>query len=192
MIATAHCDESTALSDCLHVDSSCLDWRSRTRPAEPTRSESSLYADVCARCHGSDGRESSKTPVADLTSPAVQLRMDAQLFQAIHDGKSNTAMGAWKYALSDEEIRDVLSFVRTLELLRDDRKALVPFCRTAVGGYYPRTWLVVRDGMDHIPDRPERNWHPRPFRDPSPYRPARSCRNFPSASNSSMISPATW
>ena len=79
---------------------------------------SSLYADVCARCHGTDGKGEEytkfKTPVADLTSPAVQLRMDAQLFQAIHDGKSNTAMGAWKYALSDEEIRDVLSFVRTL------------------------------------------------------------------------------
>ena len=50
----------------------------------------------------------------DLTSPAVQDRTDASLFKRIHDGKANTAMGAWSYALSDDEIGDVLAYVRTL------------------------------------------------------------------------------
>ena len=34
--------------------------------------------------------------------------------QRIHDGKPNTAMGAWSYALSDDEIWVVLAYVRTL------------------------------------------------------------------------------
>jgi mono/diheme cytochrome c family protein len=53
-------------------------------------------------------------PPADLTSDAVQNKLDATLFKRIHDGKANTAMGAWSYALSDDEIWDVLAYVRTL------------------------------------------------------------------------------
>jgi mono/diheme cytochrome c family protein len=52
-------------------------------------------------------------PVADLTSPAVQGKLDARLFKSVHDGKPNTAMGAWREALSDDEIWDALAYVRT-------------------------------------------------------------------------------
>jgi hypothetical protein len=51
-------------------------------------------------------------PVADLTSPAVQ-KLDARLFKSVHDGRPNTAMGAWREALSDE-IWDALAYIRTL------------------------------------------------------------------------------
>ena len=100
----------------------CLAWAMpaqsvSTVGADPKRGRS-VYAEVCARCHGVDGKGDGYTkftpPPADLTSPAVQNKLDVQLFRAIHEGKPNTAMGAWKYALSDEEIGDVLSFVRTL------------------------------------------------------------------------------
>lgn len=53
-------------------------------------------------------------PVADLTSPAVQGKLDARLCKSVHDGKPNAAMGAWREALSDDEIWDVLAYVRTL------------------------------------------------------------------------------
>lgn len=53
-------------------------------------------------------------PAADLTSPAVQSKLDARLFKIVHDGKANTAMGAWREALTDDEIWDVLAYVRTL------------------------------------------------------------------------------
>jgi hypothetical protein len=39
-------------------------------------------------------------PVADLTSLAVQGKLDARLFKSVHDGKPNTAMGAWRESLS--------------------------------------------------------------------------------------------
>ena len=53
-------------------------------------------------------------PVADLTSPAVQGKLDARLFRSVHDGKLNAAMGAWRESLADDEIWDALAYVRTL------------------------------------------------------------------------------
>lgn len=76
-----------------------------------------IYVNTCILCHGIDGKGvrglTFVPPPADLTSPEVQNRLDGTLFRRIHDGKPNTAMGAWKHALSDEEIWDVLAYVRT-------------------------------------------------------------------------------
>ena len=77
-----------------------------------------LYSTICIRCHGVDGKGGGKMkftpPAADLTSQAVQGKLDARLFKIVHDGKSNTAMGAWREALTDDEIWDVLAYVRRL------------------------------------------------------------------------------
>lgn len=77
-----------------------------------------IYSIICIRCHGIDGKGAMDVklvpPPADLTSAAIQNRLDGTLFKRIHDGKPNTAMGAWKHALSDDEIWDVLAYVRTL------------------------------------------------------------------------------
>ena len=77
-----------------------------------------IYVNTCIRCHGIDGKGAQGIklvpPPADLSSSSVQNRLDGTLFRRIHEGKPNTAMGAWKHALSDEEIWDVLAYVRTL------------------------------------------------------------------------------
>lgn len=79
-----------------------------------------IYVNTCILCHGIDGKGvrglQFVPPPADLTSLAVQGRLDGSLFRRIHDGKPNTVMGAWKHALSDEEIWDVLAYVRTFRL----------------------------------------------------------------------------
>jgi mono/diheme cytochrome c family protein len=72
-----------------------------------------IYLEVCKSCHGLDGKGPGgmkfTPPAADLTSAAVQSKLNSGLYKSIHDGRSNTAMGAWKYALSDDEIREVIS-----------------------------------------------------------------------------------
>lgn len=77
-----------------------------------------IYVNTCMRCHGLDGKGKTDVnlvpPPADLTSAVVQGRLDGSLFRRIHEGKPNTAMGAWQHALSDEEIWDVVAYVRTL------------------------------------------------------------------------------
>ncbi len=89
-----------------------------TAPQHDVVSGRIIYSTICIRCHGIDGKgEGQMTftpPVADLTSPAVQSKLDARLFKSVHDGKANTAMGAWREVLSDDEIWDVLAYVRTL------------------------------------------------------------------------------
>jgi mono/diheme cytochrome c family protein len=76
-----------------------------------------IYLDVCKSCHGLDGKGPGMMkftpPAADLTSREVQAKLDSGLYKSIHEGRANTAMGAWKYALSDDEIRDVISYVRS-------------------------------------------------------------------------------
>jgi mono/diheme cytochrome c family protein len=75
-----------------------------------------VYKAKCLTCHAKDG--SGNTPVgkslqsADLRSPEVQKKPDAELTEAIAEGKGN--MPAFKTLLSEEEIHSVLGYVRTL------------------------------------------------------------------------------
>ena len=76
-----------------------------------------IYLEVCKTCHGLDGRGPGdmkfSPPAADLTSPQVQTKLDSRLYNPIHEGRANTAMGAWKYELDTKEVLDVLAYVRT-------------------------------------------------------------------------------
>lgn len=76
-----------------------------------------IYSELCKTCHGLDGKGTGvmnfTPPAADLTSRQVQAKLDSGLYNSIHEGRANTAMGAWKYALSEEEILNVLAYVRT-------------------------------------------------------------------------------
>ena len=79
-----------------------------SQPERDVLSGRVIYSTICIRCHGIDGKGNGQMkftpPVADLTSPAVQEKLDARLFKSVHDGKPNTAMGAWRESLSDDEI----------------------------------------------------------------------------------------
>lgn len=89
-----------------------------SQPERDVLSGRVIFSTICVRCHGIDGKGQGQMkftpPVADLTSPAIQGKLDARLFKSVHDGKPNTAMGAWREALSDDEIWDALAYVRTL------------------------------------------------------------------------------
>jgi mono/diheme cytochrome c family protein len=89
-----------------------------SQPERDVMSGRVIYSTICIRCHGvegkGDGQMKFTPPVADLTSLAIQGKLDARLFKSVHDGKSNTAMGAWRESLTDDEIWDVLAHVRTL------------------------------------------------------------------------------
>ena len=91
----------------------------RSRPGSAAAEDSAgvnVYKAKCLTCHAKDG--SGDTPVgkslqsADLRSPEVQKKSDADLTESISEGKGN--MPSFKTMLSEDEIHSVLGYVRTL------------------------------------------------------------------------------
>jgi mono/diheme cytochrome c family protein len=77
----------------------------------------------CAQCHGPDGKANTKMGkmlnAKDLTDPKVQAEFtDAKATQSIKEGvKQNgkTTMKAFGGKLSDDEIKALVAYVRTLK-----------------------------------------------------------------------------
>ena len=76
-----------------------------------------VYKAKCATCHGPDGKGETgmgKTlKLRSLGSADVQKITDADLTKVIADGKGK--MPAYKGKLSDDEIKAVVAFIRTLK-----------------------------------------------------------------------------
>lgn len=90
-----------------------------TAGGEPPSKGRTIFVNVCARCHGVTGTGHGAMmkwtpPVPDLTSSEVQSKLDAALFHRIHEGRPDSAMGAWKTTLSEDDVGAVLAYVRTL------------------------------------------------------------------------------
>lgn len=65
----------------------------------------------CAMCHGADGK-GGKMGTRDFASPDVKAETDAQLTQIITKGKGK--MPAYEGKLKDTEIKDLVTYVRSL------------------------------------------------------------------------------
>lgn len=88
-------------------------------PGDSTAKGMSLYKEHCMVCHGPKGKGDGylrlNPPPADLSGSSVIKKSDGELMRTIHEGRPNTAMGAWKWVLSEAETRDVVAYVRTLD-----------------------------------------------------------------------------
>ena len=81
------------------------------------------WANNCAQCHGADGKAGTKMGkmlnAKDLTDPKVQAEFtDAKATQSIKEGvKQNgkTTMKAFGGKLTDDEIKALVAYVRTLK-----------------------------------------------------------------------------
>ncbi len=73
-----------------------------------------IFKAKCAMCHGADGsKENPGMGVKPLSGADVQKQSDADLTAAVTKGKGK--MPAYAGKLSDEEIKAVVAFVRTLK-----------------------------------------------------------------------------
>jgi mono/diheme cytochrome c family protein len=79
-----------------------------------------IYERQCGVCHGGQGKgdgpasKMMKPPAADLTGLKVKDKPDAELFQTIQNGRPPSAMSAFKGQLSDQQIHDVVAYIRSL------------------------------------------------------------------------------
>lgn len=87
------------------------------KPAEPRTQGERVYLHHCAVCHGETGKGEGyaglNPPPADLGSARVQTQLAPQLIKTVHEGRPDTAMGAWRHALSEQEIEEVVAHLRT-------------------------------------------------------------------------------
>jgi mono/diheme cytochrome c family protein len=88
-------------------------------PGDPVKGKAT-YERLCVTCHGAQGKgdgPASKMltpPPADLSSPKIKNKPDGDLLQAIQNGRPPATMPAFKGQLSEQQIHDVLAFVRSL------------------------------------------------------------------------------
>lgn len=77
-----------------------------------------LFQKNCAFCHGADATGKNwigsfmEPHARDLTNTNITHRDDELLKQIIRDGLSETSMPAWKHVLNDEQIHDIISYIK--------------------------------------------------------------------------------
>jgi cbb3-type cytochrome c oxidase subunit III len=75
-----------------------------------------LFKQKCAMCHGGDGKGYSALKTPDFTDPKVQASLtDKQLTDTIKNGKPGTSMPPFKDSLSDDQIKALISYIRSLK-----------------------------------------------------------------------------
>jgi mono/diheme cytochrome c family protein len=90
-----------------------------TASADPVVRGKVVYMARCALCHGPEGKGDGPAAAALNPKPRnhtdgayMNAQTDEQLLNVIHNGKGG--MPAWKAVLSEQEMQDVLKYVRTL------------------------------------------------------------------------------
>lgn len=72
-----------------------------------------VFAANCARCHGMTGHGENDARAIDMTSPAWQASLrDAAIVKTVRAGRG---MKMPAFALPDQDLRDLLAFIRSLE-----------------------------------------------------------------------------
>ena len=91
-----------------------------------------LYAQYCASCHGADLRgdgplASTLNPApADFSQPHTKVHSDEDLLYWIQYGMQGTAMPGFGSQLEDQEIRDIISFIKHWQQNPDEAANATP------------------------------------------------------------------
>jgi mono/diheme cytochrome c family protein len=98
----------------------------RPNPAPPTEENliagMAIYTQMCAKCHGQPNAgpsiygESFYPPAPQLAGHPPEYT-EAEIFWIVKHGIRNTAMPAWGRQLSDENIWQVVAFLKRLDAL---------------------------------------------------------------------------
>ncbi len=98
------------------------EYSGKTNPLGPDAASAGevLFNTNCAACHGPQGHGDG--PAGATLSPAPKnlpelskTATDDYLFWRISTGKEGTAMVGWKGILTEEQVWQVISFIRTLK-----------------------------------------------------------------------------
>ena len=98
------------------------DFAGQTNPlgADAATAGADVFKTNCESCHGPQGHGDGPAGAALDPAPKNLAELQAQagddyLFWRINTGKEGTSMVPWKGILTDEQIWQVVSFIRTLK-----------------------------------------------------------------------------
>jgi mono/diheme cytochrome c family protein len=98
------------------------DYVGKTNPfgVEAVAVGAEIFKANCASCHGNTGHGDGPAGAALVPVPKNLAELQTQvgddyLFWRINTGKEGTAMVSWQDILTEEQIWQVISFLRTLE-----------------------------------------------------------------------------
>jgi len=75
-----------------------------------------LYKQKCAMCHGVDGKGYAALKTPDFTDAKVQASLtDKEITEVIKKGKPGTAMPAFGEKLSEDQIKSLVTYLRSLK-----------------------------------------------------------------------------
>lgn len=95
-------------------------WAAGQTPRGNAKDGQAVYQQHCLRCHGDkldgNGPESQDLIVrpANLVSPASRAKTDWELLVTISNGALFTPMHGFRGKLTDQQMLDVLSYIRTI------------------------------------------------------------------------------
>ena len=93
---------------------------------------SRVFAHSCASCHGADGKGVAGRNTPNFTDSRFQASLtDEQIFDAVMNGKPGTEMPAWRDKLSEQDIKAVASYVRSLGAPRHPGAGQAPAAQSA-------------------------------------------------------------
>jgi mono/diheme cytochrome c family protein len=107
----------------LATTASVLPWSARASEpqGDAVSRGAALYQTYCELCHGTSGKGDGRAATLQRTRPAdltLSPRSDEYKIQIITAGGAamnrSTSMPAWRDSLSQQEIRDVVAYLRTL------------------------------------------------------------------------------
>ena len=120
-LTLAACSSEPAKSTTAPVSVSA-NYAGLTNPLSPDAAiaGADVFKNNCVVCHGSQGHGdgpagTSLDPTPKNLPELSAMVADDYLFWRISTGKEGTAMVAWKGILTDEQIWQVVSFIRTLK-----------------------------------------------------------------------------
>jgi mono/diheme cytochrome c family protein len=104
------------------LESVPAEYAGKTNPlgTEAAGAGEKVFQSNCQMCHGSDGHGDgpaggSLDPKPKNLAVLQESAADDYLFWRISEGRPGTAMVAWKGILTEEQIWQVISFIRTLK-----------------------------------------------------------------------------
>lgn len=88
----------------------------RGSQAAPPDSAGDLFKAKCSMCHGPDGKGFSAIKTPNFTDPKWQAsKKDAEILDAIKNGKKDTMMKGFSDKLKEDEIESLAKYIRSLD-----------------------------------------------------------------------------